>query len=80
MELCLLLSGISFLVWCSWFMPDLGIPLLVKVSTTIKFNTKDFSLGFADITDTDFTYAQKKPVFRGHYSEIFQLERELRKS
>lgn len=48
MGLCSLLSSISSLVWCCCFTAELGIPLLVKVSTTIKFNTEDFSLGFTD--------------------------------
>ncbi|KAJ7424476.1 hypothetical protein BTVI_06241 [Pitangus sulphuratus] len=46
---------------------ELGIPLVMKVHTTIKFNTE------ALLTPKPI-YAQKKPVFREHYSEIFQLE------
>lgn len=49
MDLCLLIFNISSLIWCSCLMPELGIPLLAKVSTTIKFDMEDFSIEFTNI-------------------------------
>lgn len=61
MGLCLLLSSISSLVWCSCFMAELGIPLLVNVSTTKNFDSGDFSFGF---TGTWFHLCTREASFQ----------------